>query len=51
MNEGRRWKSKLWSEQGRTELEKLRADFIVASRSATTWECPRCGPPTCQTRS
>jgi hypothetical protein len=23
MNEGRRWKSKLWSEQGRTELEKL----------------------------
>jgi len=23
MNEGRRWKSKLWSEQGRAELEKL----------------------------
>ena len=23
MNEGRRWKSKLWSEQGRVELEKL----------------------------
>ena len=23
MNEGRRWKSKLWSEQGRLELEKL----------------------------
>jgi hypothetical protein len=23
MNEGQRWKSKLWSEQGRAELEKL----------------------------
>ena len=23
INEGRRWKSKLWSEQGRAELEKL----------------------------
>jgi transposase len=23
MNEGRRWKSKLWSEQGRAELEQL----------------------------
>jgi transposase len=23
MNQGRRWKSKLWSEQGRAELEKL----------------------------
>ena len=23
MNEGRRWKSKLWSDQGRAELEKL----------------------------
>src|SRR6266404_1901104 len=23
MNEGHRWKSKLWSEQGRAELEKL----------------------------
>src|SRR5580704_2356643 len=23
MNEGRRWKTKLWSEQGRTELQKL----------------------------
>jgi hypothetical protein len=26
MNEGRRWKSKLWSEQGRAELEKLAED-------------------------
>jgi hypothetical protein len=23
MNEGRRWKSKLWSQQGRAEFEKL----------------------------
>jgi transposase len=32
MNEGRRWKSKLWSEQGRAELEKLALVAPWASR-------------------
>jgi hypothetical protein len=35
MNEGRRWKSKLWSEQGRAELEKLAwAQLLNSRRSA-----------------
>jgi transposase len=32
MNENRRWKSKLWSERGRAELEKLPLGFWAGRR-------------------
>ena len=32
MNEGTRWKTKLWSQQGRTKLEKLPLAFWASRR-------------------
>jgi hypothetical protein len=32
MSEGRRWKTKLWSKQGRAELEKLPLAFWAGRR-------------------
>src|SRR4030088_3746349 len=37
MNEGRRWKSKLWSEQGRAELERLPRGPFAAARGDGVW--------------
>jgi transposase len=41
MNEGRRWKTKLWSEQGRAELEKLplASWAIIDERNSQPSEC------------
>jgi transposase len=40
MNEGRRWKSKLWSEQGRAELEKLASAPWASRRRHELLELP-----------
>jgi hypothetical protein len=33
MNEGKRWKTKLWGTQGRTEPEKLRKTVIDSNHT------------------